>query len=119
MQKFKARWGDDYYLELHNHVSGEVAEMQQLCNAQLLEWADEFGIKPVAANDVHFLNRDDHEALVELVDMLGMYAEETTDPSRKKAATSASGDIQELNRLRGLISGYMRELAHERAARRQ
>jgi len=39
-----------------------VAEMQQNCNAQLLEWADEFGIKPVAANDVHFLNRDDHEA---------------------------------------------------------
>ncbi|HWB06775.1 MAG TPA: DNA polymerase III subunit alpha [Verrucomicrobiales bacterium] len=60
--KFRERWGEDYYLELHNHVSGEVAEMQQTCNAQLLEWADEFGIKPVAANDVHFLERGDHEA---------------------------------------------------------
>ncbi|HEX2749627.1 MAG TPA: DNA polymerase III subunit alpha, partial [Verrucomicrobiales bacterium] len=60
--KFRERWGEDYYLELHNHVTGEVAEMQQSCNAQLLEWADEFGIKPVAANDVHFLEREDHEA---------------------------------------------------------
>lgn len=60
--KFKERWGEDYYLEMHNHVSGEVAEIQQKCNAQLLEWADQFGIKPVAANDVHFLNRDDHES---------------------------------------------------------
>jgi DNA polymerase III subunit alpha len=60
--KFCERWGEDYYLELQNHISGDVAEKQQTCNAQLLEWADEFGIKPVAANDVHFLNRDDHEA---------------------------------------------------------
>jgi DNA polymerase-3 subunit alpha len=62
VQKFHQRWGEDYYLEIHDHVSGEVAEMQRACSAQLLEWADEFGIKPVAANDVHFLNRDDHAA---------------------------------------------------------
>src|SRR5436190_1935779 len=62
VQKFHQRWGEDYYLEIHDHVSGEVAEMQRTCSAHLLEWADEFGIKPVAANDVHFLNRDDHEA---------------------------------------------------------
>ncbi len=62
VQKFHERWGEDYYLELHDHLTGEVAEMQRKCNAQLLEWADELGIKPVAANDVHFLDRDDHEA---------------------------------------------------------
>ncbi len=62
VQKFHARWGEDYYLEIHDHVSGDFAEAQRACGAQLLEWADEFGIKPVAANDVHFLNRDDHEA---------------------------------------------------------
>jgi DNA polymerase-3 subunit alpha len=62
VQKFHQRWGDDYYLEIHDHVSGEVAAMQRQCTKQLLEWSKEFGIKPVAANDVHFLNRDDHEA---------------------------------------------------------
>ena len=60
--KFRERWGEDYYLEIHDHVSGEVAELQRKCTGQLLEWADEFGIKPVAANDVHYLNRDDHQA---------------------------------------------------------
>ncbi len=62
VQKFHDRWKDDYYLEMHDHVSGDVATAQRLCNAQLLQWADEFKIKPVAANDVHFLTRDDHEA---------------------------------------------------------
>lgn len=60
--KFRERWGEDYYLEIHDHVSGEVAEMQRRCTGQLLEWSREFGIRPVAANDVHFLNRDDHQA---------------------------------------------------------
>lgn len=59
---YKERWGDDYYLEIHDHVNGEVAEMQRRCAAQLLEWSREYGIKPVAANDVHFLDRSDHEA---------------------------------------------------------
>ncbi len=62
-------------------------------------------------------NRGDHEALGELADMLGTYAEEITDPLSKKAATSASGNIEELNRRFGLASYYMHELARERALR--
>lgn len=62
-------------------------------------------------------NRGDHEALGDLADMLGTYAEEITDPSRKRAATSTSGNIEELNRRFGLVSYYMHELAHERAMR--
>ncbi len=49
---------EDLYLEMHDHGMAQ----QQTCNRQLLEFCGEFGLKPVAANDVHFLNRADHEA---------------------------------------------------------
>ena len=49
---------DDFYLEMHDHGM----DQQRLCNQQLLSFCGEFGLKPVAANDVHFLNKKDHEA---------------------------------------------------------
>ncbi|MEM9481392.1 MAG: DNA polymerase III subunit alpha [Verrucomicrobiota bacterium] len=49
---------DDFYLELHDHGM----EAQQVCNRQLMKFAKEFGLKLVAANDVHFLSREDHDA---------------------------------------------------------
>ncbi|MEM8954588.1 MAG: DNA polymerase III subunit alpha [Verrucomicrobiota bacterium] len=47
-----------FYLELHDHGM----EQQHKCTRKLLEYAKEYDLKPVAANDVHFLNRTDHEA---------------------------------------------------------
>ncbi len=49
---------ENVYVEIHNHD----LEPQRLVTPGLLKLAAEFGLKPVAANDVHFLNRDDHEA---------------------------------------------------------
>ena len=49
---------DNFFLELHNHGSSQ----QHRCMVKLAEFAKEFGLKTVAANDVHFLNREDHEA---------------------------------------------------------
>ncbi len=49
---------ENFYLEIHDHGM----EAQTKCTKQLLEFAGEFGLKPVAANDVHFLSRSDHEA---------------------------------------------------------
>lgn len=49
---------DNFYLELHNH--GMAA--QHKCIVKLNAFAKEFGLKTVAANDVHFLNKEDHEA---------------------------------------------------------
>ncbi len=46
------------YVEIHNHG----LEPQARVTPGLLKLAAEFGLKPVAANDVHFLNRTDHEA---------------------------------------------------------
>ncbi|MES2440170.1 MAG: PHP domain-containing protein, partial [Verrucomicrobiota bacterium] len=49
---------ENTYVEIHNHG----LEPQRLVTPSLLKLAAEFGLKPVAANDVHFLNKYDHEA---------------------------------------------------------
>ncbi len=49
---------ENVYVEIHDHG----LEPQRKVTPGLLKLAKEFGLKPVAANDVHFLNRSDHEA---------------------------------------------------------
>ena len=49
---------ENVYVEVHDHG----LEPQRKVTPGLLMLAKEFGLKPVAANDVHFLNREDHEA---------------------------------------------------------
>ncbi len=49
---------ENTYVEIHNHG----LEPQLRVTPSLLKLADELGLKPVAANDVHFLTREDHEA---------------------------------------------------------
>lgn len=46
------------YVEIHDHGM----EAQRRVNPILLKLAKELGLKPVAANDVHFLDRKDHDA---------------------------------------------------------
>jgi DNA polymerase-3 subunit alpha len=49
---------ENFFLELHDHG----IEAQHICNRALLEMSKNLGIAPVAANDVHFLERSHHEA---------------------------------------------------------
>ena len=49
---------ENVYVEIHDHG----LEIQHKVTPHLLELAKEFGLKPVAANDVHFLSEDDHAA---------------------------------------------------------
>lgn len=49
---------ENTYVEIHNHG----LEPQRLVTPSLIKLAGEFGLKVVAANDVHFLNKYDHEA---------------------------------------------------------
>ena len=49
---------DNFFLELHDHGMEE----QKKCNAALVPMARDLGIGLIAANDVHFLRRSDHEA---------------------------------------------------------
>ncbi len=48
----------NFFLELHDHG----IEAQHLCNRALLEISKKLEIPPVAANDVHFLERSHHDA---------------------------------------------------------
>src|SRR5712672_4873804 len=49
---------ENFFLELHDHGMEE----QKMCNAALVHMAGDLGVGLVAANDVHFLRRSDHEA---------------------------------------------------------
>jgi len=61
---FKQTLGaENFYLELQNHGMPEQAKV----NRQLIAWANEFGLKLVATNDVHYLNQDHwraHDCLI-------------------------------------------------------
>ncbi len=61
---FKQTMGaDNFYLELQNHGIAE----QDKVNRQLISWAKEFGLKCVATNDVHYIEKGDsvaHDCLI-------------------------------------------------------
>ena len=51
-------FGEDYYIEVQDHAIPE----QRTCNAVLTRWAEEYGVKVVATNDVHYVEQADAEA---------------------------------------------------------
>ncbi len=51
-------FGEDYYIEVQDHAIPE----QRTCNAVLLRWAEEYGVKAIATNDVHYVAQADAEA---------------------------------------------------------
>ncbi len=65
---YKEVFGDDFYLELMRHKTGDpekdrdTYQRQEYVNKYLIEFSKEFGVKLIATNDVHFLNKEDAEA---------------------------------------------------------
>ncbi|HEY1663896.1 MAG TPA: DNA polymerase III subunit alpha [Verrucomicrobiae bacterium] len=56
---FKQTLGpDNFFLELQNHGIAEQAKV----NKHLVKWAKDFGLKLVATNDVHYINKGDSHA---------------------------------------------------------
>jgi DNA polymerase-3 subunit alpha len=56
---FKQTLGpENFYLELQNHGIAEQAKV----NRHLIPWAKEFGLKCVATNDVHYVEKKDWQA---------------------------------------------------------
>src|SRR5438874_2192955 len=49
---------ENFFVELHDHGMEE----QKMCNSALVQIARDLGVGMVAANDVHFLRRSDHQA---------------------------------------------------------
>ncbi len=57
VKKFKAVFGDDFYIELQNHNIDE----QKIVLPHLIALAKENGVKTVATNDAHYLRKEDSE----------------------------------------------------------
>ncbi len=55
---FKNLFGEDFYLEMQNHMLEEQLEV----NKYLRTYAKKYGIKLVVTNDVHYLERSDAES---------------------------------------------------------
>ncbi len=55
---YKSVFNDDFYLELQNHGLPE----QKTVNVTLKKLADLNGIKVIATNDVHYINKEDYDA---------------------------------------------------------
>jgi len=68
IKKFKEVFGNDFYLELQRHKTGnpeidkDTFAKQQIVNAEILRLGKELGVKCIATNDVHFINKEDAEA---------------------------------------------------------
>ena len=64
----KSLFGDDYYLEVMLHktevpgLSLEVYDQQKISNEGIFTLAKEMGVKVVATNDVHFVDKEDGPA---------------------------------------------------------
>src|SRR5574344_98843 len=70
---YKNLFGDDYYFEIQQHrtevpgQSQEVFEKQKIVNAGLFKLSEKLGIKCIATNDCHFVNKEDgpaHDRLI-------------------------------------------------------
>jgi len=53
--RYKEIFGDDFYVEIAKHGIAE----EEISNKGLLELAEKYDVKPVATNDVHYLEIDD------------------------------------------------------------
>ena len=86
IQEFKEIFGDDFYLELQRHKSGDpetdsdVYERQVIVNTALLELAKDYNVKCIASNDCHFINAEDAEAHDRLICL--MTGKDLDDPER-------------------------------------
>ncbi len=65
---FKNLFGDDFYLELQRHKANrpdantDVYPLQEKVNAELLKLGEQFNVKVIATNDVHFIDEEDADA---------------------------------------------------------
>ncbi|MBF1344403.1 MAG: DNA polymerase III subunit alpha, partial [Megasphaera micronuciformis] len=59
LERFISLFGkDDFYLEIQNHGLAEEREVRRVFK----DWAEEYGLKLVATNDFHYLDKDDAPA---------------------------------------------------------
>ncbi len=68
IKKYKEHFGEDFYLEMQRHKTGDptfdndLLAKQEIVNQEVQRLGKEFGVKCIATNDVHFVNAEDAEA---------------------------------------------------------
>ena len=86
--EYKEIFGDDFYLELMRHKTGnpqhdaKIYDRQEQVNSVIVQISEKLGIKYIATNDVHFLNKEDaaaHDILICL-----NTKKDYTDPKRMR-----------------------------------
>ncbi len=88
---FKNLFGEDYYLELQLHrsgdpaIDGKVYQHQVMVNKHLLELAARHGVKYIATNDVHYIEAEDAEAHDRLICL--STGKDLDDPVRMRYTT--------------------------------
>ncbi len=87
IEEFREIFGEDYYLEMQLHKSGdsrtaEVGEKQQEVNRHILQLASRMGIKCIVSNDVHYVLEDDAPAHDRLICI--NTASDLDDPNRMR-----------------------------------
>lgn len=88
---YKRIFGDDYYLEMQSHRSGDpkidgnVYQNQCEVNKELLKLAEKCGIKYIATNDVHYIEADDAPAHDRLICL--STGKDLDDPNRMRYTT--------------------------------
>ncbi|MCL2561337.1 MAG: DNA polymerase III subunit alpha [Rikenellaceae bacterium] len=86
--EYRGIFGDDYYLEMQLHRSGdprrdkEVCENQLAVNAEIVRLAERHGVKYICTNDVHFVMAEDAEAHDRLICL--NTGRELNDPARMR-----------------------------------
>ncbi|MDD5507582.1 MAG: DNA polymerase III subunit alpha [Bacteroidales bacterium] len=58
LEEYLDIFGEDFYLEMQNHGLKE----QEQVNRSLLSLSSRYGVRVIATNDVHFINKEDFEA---------------------------------------------------------
>ena len=71
-------FGNDYYVEIQDHGIAD----QKRCNAVLLRWATDYGVKVIATNDVHYIEEEDAAAQDVLLCL--QTGKDLYDPNRMK-----------------------------------
>lgn len=85
---YRRVFGKDYYLEVQRHevkdpsirANREAYPLQQRANKVIFELANEYGIKVICTNDVHFVDQDNAEAHDHLLCL--STGKDLDDPSR-------------------------------------
>jgi DNA polymerase III subunit alpha len=99
-KKYLEVFGDDFYLEIQRHPGG--GEDFERANQGLIKISRKLGIPIIAANDVHYVNRDDAEAQDALV-AVGI-KKLVSDENRMSMLNSPSYYLKSEDEMRDLFS---------------